>query len=121
MTPAQVADLITERLTDVTEVAAKRYPNNLAARRVDEVAQLRLLVETAAEHLRQFDREREQLDELLTGMADCPCEHAPDSLNHFEVSSITFGLALSIDPDLVAAVLAVAVGRLAAARKAGAL
>lgn len=61
MTPAEVADLITERLTDVTEVAAKRYPNNAAARRVDEVAQLRLLVETAAEHLRQIDRERTQL------------------------------------------------------------
>lgn len=60
MTPAEVADLITERLTDVTLVAAQRYPDNVAARRVDEVAQLRLLVETAAEHLQQFERERKR-------------------------------------------------------------
>lgn len=65
MTPAEVADLITERVTDVDAVAAERYPNNPAARREDVVAQLRLLVETAAEHLRQIDRDREQLvDEI---------------------------------------------------------
>lgn len=65
MTPAEVADLITERLTDVTAIAAQRYPHNVDARQLDEVAQLRLLVETAGEHLRQFDRERERLiDEI---------------------------------------------------------
>lgn len=60
MTPAEVADQITECLTDAADIAAKRYPNNANARRLDEVAQLRLLVETAAEHLHQFERERER-------------------------------------------------------------
>lgn len=66
-------------------------------------------------------RATERLDALIAGIADCECEHAPDSLTHFEVSSITFGIAMTIDPDLIAAALSVAVGRLAAARKAGKL
>lgn len=77
MTPAEVADLITERLTDVTAIAAERYPHNPAARRADELAQLRLLVETAGEHLRQIDREREQLiDEIAQGEAKREIERA---------------------------------------------
>lgn len=59
-TPAEVADWLTEKATDAKGIAAERYPHDRSARLTDENAQLRLLVETAAEHLRQFDIERGQ-------------------------------------------------------------
>lgn len=77
MTPAEIADWLTDRLTDVTAIAAERYPHNPAARRADELAQLRLLVETAGEHLRQFDRERERLvDDVARVKAEREVERA---------------------------------------------
>lgn len=60
MTPADVADWLTEKATDVSAIAAQRYPHTKTDRLLDEAAQLRLLVEQAAEHLHQFAREREQ-------------------------------------------------------------
>lgn len=76
-TPAEVADWLTEHLTDVTAVAFRRYPYNAYARREDERAQMRLLVEAGAEHLRQFDRERERyVDEIARLRAELDIAHA---------------------------------------------
>lgn len=72
-TPAEVADWLTEKATDAKGVAFDRYPRERWARTADEAAQLRLLVEQAAEHLRQFDIERTRnLAEIrrLTGTAE---------------------------------------------------
>jgi hypothetical protein len=69
-TPAEVADWLTEKATDARGIAFSRYPRERSSRLADETAQLRLLVEQAAEHLRQFDRE-------------ITCLRAPSSaLNH---------------------------------------
>lgn len=57
-TPAEVADWLTEKATDAKGVAMRRYPSNRREQLRDEAAQLRLIVETAAEHLHQFDIER---------------------------------------------------------------
>lgn len=55
-TPAEVADWLTEKATDVKGIAMQRYPRDRVEQLRDEASQLRLLVETAAEHLHQFDR-----------------------------------------------------------------
>lgn len=57
-TPAEVADWLTDQATDAKGIAMQRYPSGLVDQLHDEAAQLRLLVETAAEHMHQFERER---------------------------------------------------------------
>lgn len=74
MTPAEIADWLTDKATDVDAVASERYRHNPTARREDVVAQLRLLVETAAEHLRQIDRERTQLIDRIAQLTEPDAE-----------------------------------------------
>ncbi|PKV80856.1 hypothetical protein [Nocardia fluminea] len=72
-TPAEVADWLTEKATDAKAVAAERYPHDPTARRIDETAQLRLLVEQAAESLREFER---HLDEIFRLNAELDLKQA---------------------------------------------
>lgn len=76
-TPAEVADWLTENATDVAARAAQRFPRDRAEQLRDAAEQLRLLVETAAEHLQQFEIERERhVSELARKSAQLDTIHA---------------------------------------------
>lgn len=62
-----------------------------------------------------------ELDTLIAIVGACECPHAPDAIEHFDDMTSAFFAMYGQRTDIFSGLLAEAVGRLAAARKAGEL
>ncbi len=63
-------------------------------------------------------RAADQIDRLVEALVACECEHTPDGLEHFDVTHTTIHRRFASVPAVFPSLLAEAVTRLAAARKA---